>query len=122
MADLASAIDAEVLVVAAAGLGTLNATALTCGELRGRHIACAGVVIGSWPPDPDLAMRTNLADLPEYAGAPLLGVLAEGLGAASKATFLAAARSGLAPELGGAWDGNQPRASSGGAPASSADW
>lgn len=103
IADLAAAVDAEVLVVAPAGLGTLNATALTCNELRRRGLGCAGVVIGAWPADPDLASRTNLEDLPAYASAPLLGALAEGLGTASRATFLEAARAGLAPELGGHW-------------------
>ena len=80
MADLAAAIDAEVLVVAPAGLGTLNATALTCRELERRSLICAGVVVGSWPAEPDIASRTNLGDLPDYAGAPLLGALPAGLG------------------------------------------
>ena len=31
------------------GLGTLNHTALTCEALRSRGLACAGVVVGSWP-------------------------------------------------------------------------
>ena len=55
--------DAPVLVVARAGLGTLNQTALTCEALRARGLACAGVVIGAWPADPDLAARCNLEDL-----------------------------------------------------------
>ena len=73
LADLAEAVDGEVLVVAPAGLGTLNSTTLTCGELRRRNLRCAGVVVGAWPADPDLAARTNLEDLPSYAEAPLLG-------------------------------------------------
>lgn len=103
IADLATALEADVLVVAPAGLGALNATALTCGELRRRSLTCAGVVVGSWPAHPDLAARTNLADLPAYAGAPLLGVLPERLGSAGRTQFLAAARNGLAPALGGEW-------------------
>jgi len=63
------------LVVVAPGLGTLNVTALTAEALRSRACVCSGVVIGRWPSAPDLAARCNLQDLPEVAGAPLLGVL-----------------------------------------------
>jgi dethiobiotin synthase len=101
IADLAVALDAPVLTVAAAGLGTLNHTALTLEALTARHIACAGVVIGSWPGSPDLADRTNLADLTAVAGAPLAGVLPENAGALGRDAFLAMARASLAPALGG---------------------
>jgi dethiobiotin synthetase len=63
IADLASMLDAPVLVVIAAGLGTLNHTALTLEALAARGLATAGVVIGSWPDQPGLAERTNLVDL-----------------------------------------------------------
>ena len=46
---------APVLVVVQAGLGTLNAAALTAEALRTRGLRCAGAVIGSWPAEPDLA-------------------------------------------------------------------
>jgi dethiobiotin synthetase len=80
-----------VLVVARAGLGTLNHTALTCEALRARGLACAGVVIGSWPADPDLAARCNLEDLAVYAGVEVVGRLPEGAGELSRDAFLAAA-------------------------------
>jgi dethiobiotin synthetase len=99
LADAAAALGAPVLVVAEAGLGTLNATALTCEALRARGLECAGVVIGAWPEAPDLAARCNLADLPAYAGAPLLGRLPAGANALDRADFLAAAREGLAAVL-----------------------
>ncbi|MCC3777829.1 dethiobiotin synthase, partial [Streptomyces sp. UNOB3_S3] len=73
LADVAGLLDAPVLVVAQAGLGTLNVTSLTAEALAARGLRRAGVVIGSWPAAPDLAMRCNLADLPGAAGAPLLG-------------------------------------------------
>jgi dethiobiotin synthetase len=101
LADLAVALSAPVLVVAAAGLGTLNHTALTCEALSARGLACAGAVVGSWPRDPGLADRENLTDLPLAAGAPLAGLLPEGSGALSRTDFLRVARSGLAPSLGG---------------------
>ncbi|WP_345054272.1 dethiobiotin synthase, partial [Streptomyces rameus] len=69
LADVARLLDAPVLVVARAGLGTLNSTELTARELRVRQLELAGVVIGSWPGDPGLAARCNVADLPEAAAA-----------------------------------------------------
>ncbi|QUH00237.1 ATP-dependent dethiobiotin synthetase BioD [Saccharopolyspora erythraea] len=102
LADVAVALSAPVLVVAHAGLGTLNAAALTAEALRARGVECAGVVVGSWPSAPDLACRCNLDDLPEVTGAPLLGVLPEGA-AADPAAFREIARAGLAPALGGQW-------------------
>lgn len=79
LADAAALLSAPVLLVARAGLGTLNETALTAEALRARRIMCAGLVIGSWPREPGLAERCNLGDLPAEAGAPLLGALPEGM-------------------------------------------
>ncbi|MFJ8441468.1 dethiobiotin synthase [Kitasatospora griseola] len=110
LADLAAAcelagVQVEFVLVAAAGLGTLNATALTAEALRHRGLALRGVVVGSWPADPDLAARCNLADLPSAAGAPLLGALPAGAAAdRSPAAFRELAASSLAPSLGGHWD------------------
>ncbi|GAA4956364.1 hypothetical protein GCM10023238_23780 [Streptomyces heliomycini] len=81
LADAAALLAAPVLVVASAGLGTLNVTELTARELRGRGLDLAGVVIGSWPAGPDLASRCNLLDLPDVTGAPLLGAVPAGAGA-----------------------------------------
>ncbi|MFB7939457.1 dethiobiotin synthase [Streptomyces sp. NPDC056049] len=104
LADAARLLGAPVLVVAPAGLGTLNSTALTAEALRARGIEQLGVVVGSWPAAPDLAALCNLADLPESAGAPLLGAVPEGSGALDPAAFRAAAGGWLAPALGGTWD------------------
>jgi dethiobiotin synthetase len=101
IADLAAMLDAPVLVVTAAGLGTLNHTALTLEALAARKLACAGVVVGSWPARPGLAERCNLDDLAAVAGGPLAGLLPEGLGGLDPGRFLAEARNGLAPALGG---------------------
>ncbi|MFJ3234191.1 dethiobiotin synthase [Streptomyces sp. NPDC086787] len=104
LADAASLLNAPVLVVAAAGLGTLNTTELSARELRARGIELLGVVIGSWPGSPDLAARCNLADLPEVAGAPLLGALPAGAAALPPGDFRTAAPGWLAPRLDGTWD------------------
>lgn len=52
LAHAAELLRAPVLVVASAGLGTLNTTELTARELRRRKLELAGVVIGSWPDSP----------------------------------------------------------------------
>lgn len=95
IADVAAALDAPMLVVAAAGLGTLNHTALTAEVLRIRGLSCAGIVIGAWPAKPDLAARCNLTDLPAVTGLPLLGSLPAGAGQLGPAEFLPVARQGL---------------------------
>jgi len=110
LADVAELLRAPVLLVASAGLGTLNTTELTARELRSREVELLGVVIGSWPSVPDLAMRCNVEDLPVVAGAPLLGVLPEGVGALTPADFRAAAGSWLAARLDGAWEAEGFRA------------
>lgn len=104
LADAARLLAARVLVVAPAGLGTLNQTALTGEALRARGLEQLGVVVGSWPAAPGLAERCNLSDLPAAAGAPLLGALPARAGALPPAAFRASARDWLAPPLGGLWD------------------
>ncbi|MFD8388774.1 dethiobiotin synthase [Streptomyces sp. NPDC059680] len=104
LADAAALLGAPVLVVAQAGLGTLNTTELTALELRRRNLELAGVVIGSWPDCPDLATRCNVTDLPEVAAAPLLGAIPSGAGALPPPGFRRAAPEWLGPRLDGTWD------------------
>ncbi|MCT9076081.1 dethiobiotin synthase [Streptomyces fulvoviolaceus] len=104
LADAARLLSAPVLVVASAGLGTLNTTELTARELRARGLDLAGLVIGSWPDSPDLASRCNVADLPDVSGAPLLGALPAGAGGLAPADFRSTAAGWLAPRLDGTWD------------------
>jgi dethiobiotin synthase len=95
IADLAILLSAPVLVVTAAGLGTLNHTALTLEALDARGIAAAGVVIGSWPASPGLAERSNLTDLEVLASARLIGRVPEGAGQLGRAEFREVARQSL---------------------------
>ena len=101
LADVAAALTAPVLVVATAGLGTLNAVALTDEALRSRRLESAGVVFGRWPEDADLASLENRRDVEVYARAPLLGAIPDGAGALDPDTFRSAAPSWLAPALHG---------------------
>ncbi|MEU9860274.1 dethiobiotin synthase [Streptomyces sp. NPDC047971] len=104
LADVARLLGAPVLVVVPSGLGTLNTTQLTAEALTARGIEQLGIVVGSWPAAPDLASCCNLAELPEMAGAPLLGAVPEGAGGLGPAEFRARAGAWLAPALGGIWD------------------
>jgi dethiobiotin synthetase len=104
IADLARMLRAPILVVVHAGLGTLNHTALTLEALANHGIPLAGLVIGAWPGVPDLACRCNIRDLETLAARPLSGALPERAAAMHPAEFLAAARAGLAPALGGTFD------------------
>lgn len=78
--DLAQKLAAPVLVVAAAGLGTLNHSELTTRALAAAGVPCAGLVIGSWPATPDLAADCNRTDLPAVTGVELVGAVPEGAG------------------------------------------
>jgi dethiobiotin synthetase len=69
--------DVDVLVVTSPDLGTLNHTELAVEALRHRGIEPSGLIIGSWPSEPDLAQRCNREDLPRVTGVPLLTALAE---------------------------------------------
>ncbi len=104
IADLAAALDAAVLVVVAAGLGTLNHTALTLEAMAHRGLQLAGVVIGTWPAEPGLDDRSNLADLELLAARPLAGALPARAGELDRAGFCHVARAGLGPSLGGSFD------------------
>lgn len=61
--DLAQACGLDAVVVARAGLGTLNHVAMTVMMLRSRGIPIRGVVLNGRQPKPDLAEATNPASL-----------------------------------------------------------
>ncbi|WP_058234820.1 dethiobiotin synthase [Devriesea agamarum] len=69
----------RVLVVTRSRLGTLNHTALTIEALTARSLTPAGIVIGSWPEQPDEIDRENLSDL-RAGSTPVLATIPAGLG------------------------------------------
>lgn len=85
----------QFVVVARAGLGTLNHSALTVQAIQQRGLEVAGTVIGSWPTNPDLASEQNLLDLPIMTGVPVLGRLPQRSGLLSAEEFTAAAAAWL---------------------------
>lgn len=104
IADLAHILRAPVLVVTEPGLGTLNHAALTLEAMAHRGLELAGVVIGSWPADPDLACRSNIRDLETLAARPLAGAMPAGVCDLDAAEFLLVSRTALGPPLGGTFD------------------
>lgn len=78
--DLAQACDLDAVVVARAGLGTLNHVAMTVMMLRSREIPIRGIVLNGRSATPDLAESTNpdalarivrgirVVEIPHYAG------------------------------------------------------
>lgn len=83
----------DVVVVARAGLGTLNHTALTVEALRGRGVEPLGVVVGAWPERPGLAETCNRDDLPRVTGVPVVAVLPVDSGSLAREEFVTAAPS-----------------------------
>lgn len=70
--DLASALRVPTIIVARAGLGTINHTLLTLQALRSRQIPIAGIILNGRSPSPDLAERTNPSALQRWAAADIL--------------------------------------------------
>lgn len=79
------------VVVVRASLGTLNHTALTAEALRRRGHPILGLVVGSLPPEPGLAERTNLASLEPLNDIPVIGAVPAGAGSLPPAQFRTAA-------------------------------
>lgn len=94
--DLAGELGAAALVVAGTELGTLNHTALTLESLAGQGLSCAGLVIGSWPAQPDAAAVSNREALSRLAS--LRAVLPAGAGALDVTEFAAVSGQAFDPD------------------------
>ncbi|HTN54338.1 MAG TPA: dethiobiotin synthase [Anaeromyxobacter sp.] len=74
-ADLASALGLPVLLVARAGLGTVNHTALTVEALRRRGLRLAGIVLNRTGPTDDPSVPHNAAEIARITGCEPAAVL-----------------------------------------------
>jgi dethiobiotin synthetase len=99
LADLATTLGVQTIVVARAGLGTLNHTALTLEALERRGVP-ARVVLGAWPAEPELVHWVNLTELVPH----LVGALPEGAGSMDPGVFRRSAPGWLTPALYGVLD------------------
>ncbi|KYP82028.1 dethiobiotin synthase [Ferroacidibacillus organovorans] len=73
--DLACELHARALVVARAGLGTVNHTALTVAHARARGIDVVGVIVSGMPEDEADLAWANLPMIEQYAKCPVVAVL-----------------------------------------------
>ncbi|SDH45470.1 dethiobiotin synthase [Alteribacillus bidgolensis] len=90
VSDVAKEIGFPILVVARAGLGTVNHTILTVEHARSKGLAVAGVVINGFKEEgDDLASKTNPELIEKFAKVPVLGVVpwAENLNKTEMAAF-----------------------------------
>jgi dethiobiotin synthetase len=96
-----------VVLVTGVALGALHDAAATAAALRGWSLGPDALVVGDWPAEPGLAECCNLQDLPDYAGAPLQGILPHGGGVLGPAAFAERAAGWLTPALGGSLDASE---------------
>jgi dethiobiotin synthetase len=91
--DMIKWLRAPLIVVARAGLGTINHTVLTVKAAQQAGVPVAGVVINRYPEKPSLAEETNPEVIAALTDVPILGKVPEIRDIASpegKTTFLAA--------------------------------
>lgn len=77
MADLAARWRLPLLIVARAGLGTINHTVLTVRHAQERGLRVVGVILNRASTNPGLAERTNAAEIERWSGARVLGAVPE---------------------------------------------
>jgi len=76
MLDVAEWLNVPTVVVARAGLGTINHTLLTVNALRSRNVKVAGVVINGYPPDvAGIAEETNPKAIEKFGKVPVLCIV-----------------------------------------------
>ena len=90
-ADLAVALALPVIVVARAGLGTVNHAALTAEALRRRGLTIAAIVLNRTAPMDDPSVPHNAAEIARLTGAKIVGPLAFKADIAERAAALQAA-------------------------------
>jgi dethiobiotin synthetase len=79
VADLAKALNVPVLIVARAGLGTINHTLLTIESIHARGLEVAGVVLNEADlSGTDESVQTNGMEIESRAGVPVLGIVMHG--------------------------------------------
>lgn len=75
--DMIRALDLGCLLVADAGLGTINSTVLTVEYLQHRSISVRGILFNRWKPG-DRMQEDNRAMVEELTGIPVLACVKEG--------------------------------------------
>ncbi|MGO1695348.1 MAG: dethiobiotin synthase [Arthrobacter sp.] len=100
LAELCTAVDGGLVLVARPDLGTLNHALLTLEAARARGLQLTGLLLGSWPEDPEILHATNeeyLRHRCATTSTPWLGRIPEQAGSWSGARFRAGALRWLSP-------------------------
>ncbi|BDV43167.1 ATP-dependent dethiobiotin synthetase BioD [Geotalea uraniireducens] len=74
IADLIAALNLPLLVVARPNLGTINHAVLTCYSAKQLGIKVSGVIVNSYPDQPDMTEEYAPHLIDSLSGAPLLGI------------------------------------------------
>ncbi|MBE9536000.1 MAG: dethiobiotin synthase [Proteobacteria bacterium] len=75
VSDLIVELGLPVIIVARAGLGTVNHTLLTIDHAIGKGIDILGVIVNGYPASPSASEENNPAMIAELSGVPVLAVL-----------------------------------------------
>ena len=75
MADLIKKLGAPVILVADAGLGTLNHTFLSLELLKKKKIPVFGIILNKYPVRPGLIEKDNVETIEKSGGAPVIGII-----------------------------------------------
>lgn len=75
MADLIKKLGAPVILVADAGLGTLNHTFLSLELLNKMRIPVCGIILNKYPLKPSLIEKDNTETIEKVSGIPILAII-----------------------------------------------
>ncbi|MCK5343818.1 MAG: dethiobiotin synthase, partial [Candidatus Heimdallarchaeota archaeon] len=75
VSDLIVELSLPTLIVARAGLGTINHTLLTIDHAKRKGVDVAGVIINGYPDEPSLAEKNNPAMIEDLSGVSVLSAL-----------------------------------------------
>ncbi len=75
VSDLIVDLDLPTIIVARAGLGTINHTLLTIDHAKKKGINIGGVIVNGYPDNPGQAEKHNPAMIEDISGVPVISVL-----------------------------------------------
>jgi len=90
MASLARDLNLPVLIVAGAGLGQINQTALTATYATVCGLRVLGIIVNRYPDEPDLIAITNPAQIELVGGVPVLDTISHKVGMSVLSSEMAA--------------------------------
>jgi len=75
MIDIPAMLDIPAILVADAGLGTVNHTLLSIEAMKNRKIKIAGVIISNMPSPSGIIEKGNIKAIEKYSGVPVLAII-----------------------------------------------